>query len=111
MTNSTPDTRTRPDTGEKADRLAPWNVVLLNDDDHTYEYVIRMLGDLFARPTPQAFKLARQVDTEGRAIVATTHRELAELKRDQIHAYGRDPLLTESAGSMTAILEPAEGGK
>lgn len=111
MTNSTPDTHSRPDTGEKTDRLAPWNVVLLNDDDHTYEYVIRMLGDLFARPTPQAFKLAREVDTQGRAIVATTHRELAELKRDQIHGYGRDPLLTESAGSMTAVLEPAEGGK
>jgi ATP-dependent Clp protease adaptor protein ClpS len=102
------DTRPDTDTGEKADHLAPWNVVLLNDDDHTYEYVIRMLGDLFARPTPQAFKLARAVDKEGRATIATTHRELAELKRDQIHAYGRDPLLARSAGSMTAVIEPAE---
>lgn len=106
-----PATDTRPDTGGKTDQLTPWNVVLLNDDDHTYEYVIRMLGDLFARPQAQAFKVARTVDTEGRAIIATCHRELAELKRDQIHAYGRDPLLATSAGSMTAVLEPAESGK
>ncbi|MFG0283090.1 MAG: ATP-dependent Clp protease adaptor ClpS [Phycisphaerales bacterium JB039] len=103
-------TETRTDQQTRVDRLTPWNVVLLNDDDHTYEYVIRMLGDLFGAPRPQAFKLARTVDSQGRAIVATTHRELAELKRDQIHGYGRDPLLAESAGSMTATIEPAEGG-
>jgi ATP-dependent Clp protease adaptor protein ClpS len=68
-----------------------------------------MLGDLFAKPTGDAFKLARTVDAHGRAIVATTHRELAELKRDQIHGYGRDHLLVRSAGSMSAIIEPAEG--
>ena len=103
-------TETRPDVQTRIDRLPPWNVVLLNDDDHTYEYVIRMLGDLFGKPTPEAFTLARKVDADGRAIVTTTHRELAELKRDQIHGYGRDPLLTQSAGSMSATLEPAEGG-
>ena len=106
-----PTTDTRADSDGKTERLTPWNVVLLNDDDHTYEYVVRMLGDLFARPTPQAFKVARTVDTQGRAIIATCHRELAELKRDQIHAYGRDPLLASSVGSMTAVLEPAESGK
>ena len=34
----------------------------------------------------------------------------AELKRDQIHAYGADPLLERSKGSMSAIIEPAPGG-
>lgn len=110
-TSTDSHTRTQPGADTRVDQLSPWNVVLLNDDDHTYEYVIRMLGDLFARPAPQALHLARKVDTQGRAIVATTHKELAELKRDQIHAYGRDPLLTSSAGSMTATIEPAEGGK
>ncbi len=25
----------------------PWNVVLIDDDEHTYEYVIRVLQELF----------------------------------------------------------------
>jgi ATP-dependent Clp protease adaptor protein ClpS len=39
--------------------------------------------------------------------VLTTHKELAELKRDQILAYGADPRMEESKGSMRAIVEPA----
>ncbi|MDX2130722.1 MAG: ATP-dependent Clp protease adaptor ClpS [Planctomycetota bacterium] len=86
-----------------------WNVVLLDDDDHTYEYVMRMLGELFAFPLERAFKAAQTVDEHGRVILLTTHKEHAELKRDQIHAYGKDPLLARSAGSMSAIIEVAQG--
>ena len=32
----------------------------------------------------------------------------AELKQEQIHAYGPDPTIQRSAGSMTAVIEPAE---
>ncbi|MER3416589.1 MAG: Clp protease ClpS [Gemmataceae bacterium] len=86
----------------------PYHVVLLNDDDHTYEYVIRMLGQLFGYSEQKAYLIAREVDTTGRAIVDTTTRERAEFKRDQILAFGPDPLLPRSKGSMTAIVEPAE---
>jgi ATP-dependent Clp protease adaptor protein ClpS len=44
----------------------------------------------------------------GRVIVCTTTLEHAELKRDQIHAFGPDPLLSRSRGSMSAIIEPVE---
>lgn len=87
--------------------LPPYHVVLLNDDDHTYDYVIGMLGDLFQHPPEKAFALAKTVDTEGRVIVLTTHKELAELKRDQILGYGADVLLASSKGSMSALIEPA----
>jgi len=91
-------------------RLAPaWHVVLLNDDDHTYEYVIEMLGKLFAMTVDQAFLRACEVDAEGRSIVDTTSRERAELKQEQIHAYGRDWRMLRSKGSMSAVIEPAEG--
>ena len=89
-------------------QLPPWNVVLLNDEEHTYEYVIRMVQQLFAKSQEDAFHVALKVDTDGRAICMTTHREHAELKRDQIHAFGRDPLMSVSKGSMTAVIEPAE---
>lgn len=89
-------------------QLPPWNVVLLNDEEHTYEYVIRMVQQLFAKSQEDAFRVALKVDTDGRAICMTTHREHAELKRDQIHAFGRDPLMSVSKGSMSAVIEPAE---
>jgi ATP-dependent Clp protease adaptor protein ClpS len=47
------------------------------------------------------------VHTTGRVIVTTTNLERAELKRDQIHAFGPDPLVPRCKGSMSAIVEPA----
>ena len=88
--------------------LPPYNVVLLNDNDHSYEYVIQMLKSIFGHNDQQGFKLAEEVDNKGRAIVFTTHRELAELKRDQIHAFGKDETVATCKGSMSAIIEPAE---
>jgi len=89
-------------------RTAPlWHVVLLDDDEHTYDYVIEMLGRLFGYRFETAYRMAREVDTTGRVTVDTTTLERAELKRDQIHAYGRDWRLERSQGSMSAILEPA----
>jgi ATP-dependent Clp protease adaptor protein ClpS len=82
-------------------------VILLDDNDHSYEYVIRMLGDLFGYELTRAFRLAREVDTRGRVIVDTTTLERAEFKRDQIHAYGPDRLIARCSGSMSAVIEPA----
>jgi ATP-dependent Clp protease adaptor protein ClpS len=47
------------------------------------------------------------VDTAGRTVVLTCEREQAEFGRDQIHAYGADPRMTVSKGSMSALIEPA----
>ncbi len=88
--------------------LKPYNVILLDDDEHSYAYVIEMLHVLFKHPIEKGLRLAEQVDTQGKAIVFTAHRELAELKRDQIHAYGADVRVASSAGSMTAIIEAAK---
>jgi ATP-dependent Clp protease adaptor protein ClpS len=96
-----------PKTKQPPKPLPPYNVVLLDDDDHTYQYVIQMLGELFAHPPERAFKLAQEVDETGRVIVLTTHKEKAELKRDQILAYGKDALMARSKGSMSAVIEPA----
>jgi ATP-dependent Clp protease adaptor protein ClpS len=93
----------------KTDRLPPYNVVLLDDDHHTYAYVVEMLGKLFGYAEPKAFKMAEEVDTKGRVIVLTTHKERAELKRDQVLGYGADFRMESSKGSMSAIIEPAPG--
>ena len=88
--------------------LPPFHVVLLDDDDHSYEYVIDMLQSLFRHPLEQAFLLAEQVDRTGRAIVLTTHKERAELKRDQILGYGCDFRVASSKQSMKAVIQSAE---
>lgn len=93
---------------EKVRKQPPYHVILLNDDDHTYQYVIRMLKQLFGHPEEKGFLLAQEVDTSGRVIVDTTTLERAELKRDQIHAFGADPDLPRCKGSMSATIEPAE---
>ena len=88
--------------------LPKYNVILLNDDDHTYEYVIEMLLVIFSHPKEKGFQLAKEVDSQGRVIVLTTHKENAELKQEQIHAYGADWWMERSQGSMSAIIEPTE---
>jgi ATP-dependent Clp protease adaptor protein ClpS len=106
------DTVTTPEveTEEKREvqKQPPYHVILHNDDDHSYDYVIRMLKELFAHPEEKGYLLAKEVDTKGKVIVCTTSLERAELKRDQIHAYGPDPLIDRCQGSMTASIEPAE---
>lgn len=83
-----------------------YHVVLWNDDDHSYAYVIDMLRKLFGHPVPKGLALAKEVDSRGRAICLTTTKEHAELKRDQIHAYGRDDAIRGCSGSMSASIEP-----
>lgn len=95
-------------TEERTKRQPPYHVILLNDDDHTYQYVIHMLQTLFGHPPEKGYEMAKEVDTKGRVIVATTSLERAELKRDQIHAFGPDPLIPRCQGSMSAEIEPAE---
>jgi ATP-dependent Clp protease adaptor protein ClpS len=98
-----PDT----ETTEREDLTPLFHVVLLDDDDHTYDYVVEMLCKLFVLPAEVAFRHAVEVDTTGRTIVMTCEKNQAEFGRDQIHSYGADPRMPRSKGSMSAIIEPA----
>jgi ATP-dependent Clp protease adaptor protein ClpS len=100
--------RPEADRRTKPKRQPRYHVVLWNDDDHTYQYVVVMLQSLFGHPPERGYRLAKEVDTQGRVIVLTTTREHAELKRDQIHAFGSDRLLARSKGSMKASIEAEE---
>jgi ATP-dependent Clp protease adaptor protein ClpS len=96
---------------QTAQELEPlYHVVLLNDDLHTYDYVVEMLQKLFCHSASEAFQHAVEVDTTGRTIVITCGLAEAEFGRDQIHAYGPDPRIDTSKGSMRALIEPAGRG-
>jgi ATP-dependent Clp protease adaptor protein ClpS len=102
-------TTAAPESGAASqDQLTPlFHVVLLDDDEHTYDYVIEMLMKIFCHSPEAAFRHAVEVDTDGRTVVLTCEREQAEFGRDQIHAYGADPRMPISKGSMSAVIEPA----
>lgn len=86
----------------------PYHLVLLDDDSHTYHYVVTMLGAIFGYSVEKAFAIACVVDSEGRAILMTGSKDKVTLKQEQVHAFGPDPLMAVSVGSMSAVVEPAE---
>jgi ATP-dependent Clp protease adaptor protein ClpS len=63
---------------------------------------------IFRAPIERGYQIAKEVDTSGRAICLTTTLEHAELKRDQIHSFGKDELIERCKGSMSATIEPIE---
>jgi ATP-dependent Clp protease adaptor protein ClpS len=85
-----------------------WQVVLLDDDDHTYDYVIEMLMDIFGHPLDLAYRMACEVDAKGRVIVDVDAKEPATAKCERIRSYGPDERMERSRGSMSAIVEPVE---
>jgi ATP-dependent Clp protease adaptor protein ClpS len=107
-----PEPMTAPKPREKQDqklkRQPPYNVILLNDDDHTADYVVHMMQKLFGHPVEKGLQIAKEVHITGRCIVYTCTKELAELKQEQIHAFGPDKLIDRCKGSMTAEIEPVE---
>ena len=91
----------------KEEHVPLYSVVLLDDDEHTYDYVVEMLVKLFACSASAAWNHAVEVDTTGRTVVITCELEQAEFGRDQIHGYGADWRMPQSKGSMSAVVEPA----
>ncbi len=71
-------------------RQPPYAVVLFNDDEHTFLYVIEMLMKVFGYPLEKCRALAFQVHNEGKGVVWRGVREVAELKRDQLRSAGPD---------------------
>jgi ATP-dependent Clp protease adaptor protein ClpS len=93
---------------EQEQHVPLYRVVLLDDSEHTYDYVVEMLQKLFCMSVTDAYRHAVEVDSTGRTVVITCELPAAEFGRDQIHAYGADWRMEISKGSMSAVIEPAE---
>ena len=98
---------------ETSTKTAPmWHVILLNDEEHTYQYVIALIQEVFKKEQEEAFQLTFKIDKEGQAICVTCSKERAELYQEQVKSWGVDPLMIfngkMSTGSIACVIEPAE---
>ena len=71
-------TQVLPETGYSTFVIEPWNVVLLNDDHHTFEEVIVQLIKATGCTADQAAEIAWKVHTTGEAVCFSGPRERCE---------------------------------
>ena len=96
------------DAKKKPKRIPRYRVILWNDEDHTFQYVINMMRQIFGYDKTRGMIIATGVHTCGKITVATLPLEVAELRRDQIRTFGPDPFLDQSNSSMYATIERLE---
>jgi ATP-dependent Clp protease adaptor protein ClpS len=76
--------------------LPPWKVLLHNDDKNDMYFVVRTIVELTPLDDQAAIVRMREAHDTGVALLLTTHKERAELYRDQFESKG-----------LTVTIEPA----
>ena len=90
--------------------LPPYGVIVLNDDLHTFDYVIETFQKVFGYQADKAVHLAAQIHTTGRGLVWSGSKEVAELKCDQIRGAGPDLYAFNKVEfPLGAYIEPLPG--
>lgn len=77
--------------------LPPWKVLLHNDDKNEMTFVVRTIVELTPLKEQDALLRMKEADDTGVALLLTTHKERAELYKDQFESKG-----------LTVTIEPAE---
>ena len=93
--------------GTSTQRERLYHVIILNDDEHSFDYVVEMLQAVIPVSAAAALACTLEADSTGSSIVHTSGLEEAENKRDLIHAYGPDWRMPNSRGPVSALVEPA----
>jgi ATP-dependent Clp protease adaptor protein ClpS len=102
--------RTKPRHETNTRQLPPYNVVLANDDHHSMDFVVDVLRKVLGVTLEKAMLLMLEAHTNGRAIIWTGPKEVAELKAEQVHTCRemRTPGNTD-LGPLECTIEPAPG--
>jgi ATP-dependent Clp protease adaptor protein ClpS len=101
--------RTRPKAKKRPRRIPPYNVILENDDYHSFEFVVEVLQKALGCNSQRAVLLMLEAHTTGRAIVWTGTKEVAELKHDQIRTFEEIRRDGTKLGPLGCSIEPAPG--
>lgn len=70
-------------TKPKPKQLPPYKLLLHNDDENSFEFVIRSILRLTHLTTEDAIERTIEAHESGVALLLTTHRERAELYQEQ----------------------------
>lgn len=79
-----------------------YNVVLLNDDYTTMEFVLHILETLFQKSPAEAFRIMMHVHRNGRGLAGVYTWEVAETKADKVAA-----MASEAGFPLRATIEEA----
>ena len=101
-TTTTPQSENETETGSQPAFAPLFKVVLFDDNEHTYDDVVEMLVDCCGLSRESAFRCAVEVDLAGKTTVFYGPLEACRKCCEKIHAYGADPRLPRSSGSMNA---------
>ena len=93
----------------KTRRVPPYNVILENDDYHSFEFVIEVLQKALGYNQQKALLLTQQAHDTGRAVVWTGTKEVAELKVEQIRSFHEARADGRKFGPLGCTIEPAPG--
>jgi ATP-dependent Clp protease adaptor protein ClpS len=90
--------------------LPPYNVIIENDDHHSFEFVVEVLRKVLGCTEQRAFLLTNEAHTTGRAVIWTGAKEVAELKVEQVRTC-HETRVSDGAklGPLSCFLEPAPG--
>ena len=83
-----PSRRQEPTSGDDARPDRPWQVIVWNDPINLMSYVTFVFQKLFGYSKAKATKLMLDVHNKGRAVVASTGRERAEMYVARLHEHG-----------------------
>lgn len=90
MTAATPITIEQTVTTSVTKKQPPYAVIVHNDDDHTYEYVVELFGKVFRYDRNKCHTLAMEIHYKGKSLVWSGSLEVAELKQEQLQSGGKD---------------------
>jgi ATP-dependent Clp protease adaptor protein ClpS len=79
-----------------------FQVLLLNDDYTTMEFVVQVLESVFNRGPAEAFRIMMLVHTQGQGLCGIYPWDIAETKVATVHALAQD-----SGFPLRAIIEKA----